>query len=84
MSAARSRCRPQRGNARFRIAALTTNLAWPPGVIFIGTADYSRCLDDDSAPTALGVELRPGANSGSARSAIARALGAAGSQPAWK
>ena len=56
-----------------RVAALTTNLAWPPGVIFIGTADYSR-LWQTSAPTALGVELRPGANAKLARGAIARAL----------
>jgi putative ABC transport system permease protein len=66
------------GDAHFRVAALTTNLAWPPGVIFIGTADYSR-LWQTSSPTALGVELRPGANAELARGAIARALGRAGS-----
>jgi putative ABC transport system permease protein len=67
------------GDARFRIAALTTNLAWPPGVIFIGTADYSHFWDPTptrpSAPTALGVQLRPGVDSTLARRAIARALG---------
>jgi putative ABC transport system permease protein len=62
------------GNARFRVAALTTNLAWPPGVIFIGTGDYSR-LWQTSTPTALGVDLRPGVNAQLARGAIARALG---------
>ena len=30
------------GERRFRVAATTTNLAWPPGVIFMGTGDYSR------------------------------------------
>ena len=65
------------GDARFRIAALTTNLAWPPGVIFIGTAAYSHFWAT-TAPTALGVQLRPGANEVQARSAIARALGRAG------
>jgi len=65
------------GNVRFRIAALTTNLAWPPGVIFIGTADYSHFWTT-MAPTALGVNLRPGANPALARGAIARALGVAG------
>jgi putative ABC transport system permease protein len=30
------------GNVRFRIAALTTNLAWSPGAIFLGAADYKR------------------------------------------
>jgi putative ABC transport system permease protein len=62
------------GEASFRIAATTTNLAWPPGVIFMSTADYSRDWQT-SAPTALGVQLRPGTNVLRARSAIARALG---------
>jgi putative ABC transport system permease protein len=62
------------GDARFRVAALTTNLAWPPGVIFISTADYSHFWAT-SAPTALGVDLRGGADTALARSAIARALG---------
>jgi putative ABC transport system permease protein len=64
------------GEQSFRLAATTTNLTWPPGVIFISTADYSRFWST-SAPTALGVQLRPGTNVLRARSAIARALGAA-------
>jgi len=65
------------GDVRFRIAALTTNLAWPPGVIFVGAADYSHFWDStgSTAPTALGVQLRPRANATLARGAIARALG---------
>ena len=65
------------GDARFRVAALTTNLAWPPGVIFIGSADFSRFWDPTrpSAPTALGVDLRPGASTALARGAITRVLG---------
>jgi putative ABC transport system permease protein len=68
------------GDARFRVAALTTNLAWPPGVVFISSSDYIRFWSPThpSAPTALGVDLRPGANPALARAAIARALGAAG------
>ena len=65
------------GEKRFRIAATTTNLAWPPGVIFISTADYSRVWRT-SAPTALGVQLQPGADQAQARRAIAAALGQAG------
>jgi len=64
------------GSRRFRIAATTTNLAWPPGVIFIGTSDYSRYWAA-AAPTTLAVALRPGANATAAREAIARALGPA-------
>jgi putative ABC transport system permease protein len=63
------------GNARFRLAATTTNLAWPPGVIFIGTNDFTR-LWSTSSPTALGVDLRPGTNEVGVRHAIAIALGA--------
>ncbi len=62
------------GEARFRVAATTTNLAWSPGVIFMGTADFSRLWGSD-APTALGVDLTPGASPSTARAAIARALG---------
>jgi putative ABC transport system permease protein len=65
------------GNARFKLAATTTNLAWPPGVIFMSTADYSRFWST-TAPTALGVDLRPGTNVARARGAIARALAAPG------
>jgi putative ABC transport system permease protein len=65
------------GDVSFRIAGTTTNLTWPPGVIFIDTADYRKYWEPTrpSAPTALGVQLRPGANTALARSAIARALG---------
>jgi putative ABC transport system permease protein len=62
------------GNARFRLAATTTNLAWPPGVIFMSTADYGHFWST-TAPTALGVRLRSGTNVERARRAIARALG---------
>ncbi|HTA96142.1 MAG TPA: ABC transporter permease [Solirubrobacteraceae bacterium] len=61
------------GDVRLRIAATTTNLAWPPGVIFMSAADYSR-LWAASAPTALAVALRPGADPASVRDAIARTL----------
>jgi putative ABC transport system permease protein len=64
------------GPRRFRVAATTTNLAWPPGVVFMGTADYSRAWAS-SNPTALGVQLRPGASAPAAQAAIAAALGTA-------
>jgi putative ABC transport system permease protein len=64
------------GPARFRIAALTTNLAWSPGAIFMSTADYSRFWAS-STPTALGVQLAPGASLLATQLAITRALGPA-------
>jgi putative ABC transport system permease protein len=60
----------------FKIAATTTNLAWPPGAIFMGATDYSRAWAT-SDPTALGVRLRPGANAPATRAAIAATLGPA-------
>jgi putative ABC transport system permease protein len=64
------------GAVRFRIAATTTNLAWNPGAIFVGAADYRRYWKS-SAPTALAVALRRGANPARVRTAIAGALGPA-------
>ena len=63
------------GPARLRIAATTTNLAWSPGVVFIGSTDYARLWRSD-APSAFGVTLSPGVGETSARRAIQRALGA--------
>jgi putative ABC transport system permease protein len=63
------------GPSSFRIAATTTNLAWPPGVIFMSSADYTRAWAS-SAPTALGVQLLPGADASAVRSEVAAALGA--------
>jgi putative ABC transport system permease protein len=61
------------GMVRYKIAATTTNLAWPPGVIFMNSADFAREWAS-SAPTALGITLRPGTNASAARRAIAAAL----------
>lgn len=64
------------GPARFMVAATTTNLAWSPGVIFIGTGDYSLYWQT-TAPTALGVQLNAGQDPTVARDAVARTLGPA-------
>ncbi|HEY2217680.1 MAG TPA: ABC transporter permease, partial [Solirubrobacteraceae bacterium] len=64
------------GERTFRLAATTTNFGWSPGAIVINSADYSRFWQS-SSPTALGVELTPGANAGHVREAIGSALGPA-------
>jgi putative ABC transport system permease protein len=64
------------GSAHYRVAATTTNLAWPPGVIFMSSADYTRAWAS-AAPTAVGITLRRGASAAAARSAIKAALGPA-------
>jgi ABC-type antimicrobial peptide transport system permease subunit len=59
---------------RFRLAATTSNLAWSPGVIFIGSGDYGRYWHA-TAPTALGVSRSAGANLERVRAEIAALLG---------
>ena len=64
------------GPRPFRIAATTTNLAWPPGVIFMSAADFTRAWASTD-PTTLGVLLRPGASAACRARAIEAALGPA-------
>jgi putative ABC transport system permease protein len=63
------------GPRRFRVAATTTNLAWPPGVIFMDSADYMRDWGPAIAPTAFAVSLRAGADPRAGAARIERALG---------
>jgi putative ABC transport system permease protein len=62
------------GPASFQIAATSTNLAWSPGVIFIGSADYARHWAS-ATPTALAVTPTRGTSVASLRAAVTRALG---------
>ena len=63
---------------RFRIAATTTNLAWPPGVIFMSTADYSRAWATDARRRRSASSCARARTPRAARSAIeARARAAA-------
>ena len=62
------------GPRPFKVAATTTNLAWPPGVIFMSAASWSRDWASGE-PTALGVTLGAGANAEATRAAIEKALG---------
>ncbi len=62
------------GPRSFRVAATTTNLAWPPGVIFIAAADYSRYWQT-AAPTALAVQPKAGVSPRALRREAISALG---------
>lgn len=62
------------GDARLRVAAITTNAGWAPGAITISIADYRRWWDTTAA-TALEVDLRHGVTSAAGRRAVQRALG---------
>jgi putative ABC transport system permease protein len=66
------------GSATFRVAATTTNLGWAPGAVIMNGREYRRTWGND-APTALEVDLEPGADVKSVQASIAGALGAGGS-----
>jgi putative ABC transport system permease protein len=57
------------------VAAITTNLGWPPGVIAISTADYSRWWQTADL-TALEVNLKPGVSLTEGKRAVRVALSA--------
>ncbi len=62
------------GQAHLRVAAITTNLGWPPGGVVVSAADYSRYWQHED-PTAIEVNFKPGIPASIARLAVARALG---------
>ena len=60
--------------AVFRVAALSTNLGWPPGAILLGAQDYARAWGSADA-SAYQVQLDRGASPPVVRAEIQRALG---------
>jgi putative ABC transport system permease protein len=58
----------------FRVAALSTNVGWPPGAIVLNAADYARAWDSPAA-SAYNVALAPGAAPARVRRRLQRALG---------
>ena len=65
------------GEVSLRIAALTSNLAWSPGALFLGSAQYARLWGGGGAnnATALAVSLKPGARVPVLARRIRQALG---------
>jgi putative ABC transport system permease protein len=60
--------------ATFRLAAVTTNFGWSPGVIVVNADDYARAWGS-SDPSAYQLELDPGVPPVAAQAEIRRALG---------
>jgi putative ABC transport system permease protein len=58
----------------FTVAALATNLGWPPGAVILNAADYARAWGSTEG-SAYQVELAPGASPAAVRAEIRRALG---------
>jgi putative ABC transport system permease protein len=61
------------GEHYFRVAAITTNIGWPPGAITMSASDYQRYWKSDE-PSALEVNLAPGVSAAAASSRIRLAL----------
>jgi putative ABC transport system permease protein len=61
------------GPVRVKIAAETTNFGWSPGAIVVNTVDYARAWNT-TQPTALAVQIAPGANPQTVRSEIEHSL----------
>jgi putative ABC transport system permease protein len=61
------------GPEPFSVAAITTNVGWPPGAITLNTNDYSRYWQTDD-PTALELNLRPGVSPVAGKLAIQQIL----------
>jgi putative ABC transport system permease protein len=56
-----------------RVAALSTNLGWPPGAIVLNGEDFAHAWESTD-PTAYGVVLAPGASPEATRRALQRDL----------
>jgi putative ABC transport system permease protein len=59
----------------FRVAALITNLGWPPGAVVLNTKDFARAWGSSDV-SAYNVMLTPGASPPAVAREIRRALGA--------
>ena len=58
----------------FRLAALSTNLGWPPGAVIISSEAYARAWAS-AAPSAYEIQAAPGVALGTLRDVLRRALG---------
>jgi putative ABC transport system permease protein len=57
-----------------RLAAISTNIGWPPGALIMNGADYARAWES-SQPSAYDVLLKTGASPARVRRELERALG---------
>jgi putative ABC transport system permease protein len=62
------------GLARLKVAALITNVGWPPGAVILSSADYARYWQTRD-PSALEVDFKRGISAQAGRRSVIRALG---------
>jgi putative ABC transport system permease protein len=58
----------------FRVAALSTNLGWPPGAIIMNSQDYAYAWANND-PSAVEIQTEPGTQPATVRRLIQNALG---------
>jgi len=56
-----------------RVAALTTNLGWPPGAMILNATEYARAWGS-AAPSAYEIQAQPGTSLPAVRNHVQRAL----------
>lgn len=61
------------GPQRLRVAAVTTNVGWPPGAITLNSKDYRHYWQTDD-PAALEIALKPGVTPAAGKIAVEQAL----------
>jgi putative ABC transport system permease protein len=61
------------GERPLRVAAVMTNVGWPPGAIVLNTHDYSDYWET-SDPSALEINLKPGVSPAAGKQAIEQVL----------
>ena len=59
---------------RLRLAAISTNLSWPPGAMIMSATDYAQAWES-SDPSADEIQAKPGTAITALRSELRRALG---------
>jgi putative ABC transport system permease protein len=59
---------------KFRVAALSTNVGWPPGAVIVDAADYARAWGSTEA-SAYNIALRRGVSQARGSAEVRRALG---------
>ena len=59
---------------RLRVAALITNLGWPPGAIILDSEDYARAWGEGD-PSAYMIQTQPGASPAAVRRLLQHSLG---------
>jgi putative ABC transport system permease protein len=64
------------GSAQLRVAAITTNIGWPPGTITLNTNEFDRYWQTTD-PTTLAVRLKRGVSPAAGAQAVRQALGPA-------